>query len=87
MKLSVYFTPLGVQNQAIAGKPVLVLDVLRATTCMVAALANGARSVAPAASPDDALALAGNLERDSVLLTGERNMVKIDEVAAAGSGS
>jgi 2-phosphosulfolactate phosphatase len=78
MKLSVYFTPLGVQNQAIAEKPVLVLDVLRATTSIVAAMSNGARSVVPAESPDEALRLAANLERDGVLLAGERNMVKVE---------
>jgi 2-phosphosulfolactate phosphatase len=78
MRLSVYFTPLGIENQAIAGKPVLVLDVLRATTSIVAALSNGARSVAPAESPDEALRLAANLERDTVLLAGERNMAKVE---------
>jgi 2-phosphosulfolactate phosphatase len=78
MKLSVYFTPLGVQSQAIASKPVLVLDVLRATTSIVAAVSRGARSVVPAESPDEALRLAANLERDSVLLAGERNMLKVD---------
>jgi 2-phosphosulfolactate phosphatase len=78
MKISVYFTPLGVTSQAIGGKPVLVLDVLRATTSIVAAMANGARSVVPAESPDEALRLASNLERDGVLLAGERNMLRVD---------
>lgn len=78
MRLSVYFTPLGVKNQEIAGKPVLVLDVLRATSSIVAALANGARSVVPAESPDEALKLAESLERGSVLLAGERGSRKIE---------
>ena len=78
MNISVYFTPLGVTSQAIGGKPVLVLDVLRATTSIVAAMANGARSVVPAESPDEALRLAGNLERDGVLLAGERNMIRVE---------
>jgi len=78
MNISVYFTPLGVTSQAIGGKPVLVLDVLRATTSITAALANGARSVVPAESPDEALRLAGNLERGGVLLAGERNMIRVE---------
>ncbi len=72
MKLSVYFTPLGITSQAIAGKPVVVIDVLRATSSMVAALANGARSVVPAETSDEALRLAKNLESEDVLLAGER---------------
>jgi hypothetical protein len=32
MKLAVYFTHVGVNPASIAGKPVLVLDILRATT-------------------------------------------------------
>jgi 2-phosphosulfolactate phosphatase len=78
MKLSVYFTPLGITNQAVAGKPVIVLDVVRATSSIVAALANGARAVVPAATPDEALRVAKNLERDDVLLAGERGGHRID---------
>ena len=78
MKLSVYFTPLGVKPQDIQGTPVLVLDVLRATTTMVAALSNGAKAVLPAAGPDEALRIAQNLERAAVILCGERNMRKIE---------
>ena len=78
MKLSVYFTPLGVNPQDIQGRPVLVVDVLRATTTIVAALSNGAKAVLPAVGPDEALRIAQNLERDAVLLCGERNMQKIE---------
>ena len=78
MKLSVYFTPLGITNQAVAGKPVIVLDVVRATSSIVVALANGARAVVPAATPDEALRVAKNLERDDVLLAGERGGHRID---------
>lgn len=78
MKLSVYFTPLGITNQAVAGIPVVVLDVLRATSSIVAAMANGARAVVPAATADEALRLAKNLERDDVLLAGERGGIRIE---------
>jgi 2-phosphosulfolactate phosphatase len=77
MKLSVYFTPLGVKPQDIQNKPVIVVDVLRTTTTAVAALANGAKAVLPVATQEEALRLAQALERDAVVLCGERNMQKI----------
>jgi len=78
MNLSVYFTPLGVTSQAISGKPAVVIDVLRATSAIVAAIANGARVVVPAASADEALRVAKNLESDDVLLAGERGGHRIE---------
>jgi 2-phosphosulfolactate phosphatase len=85
MKLVVYFTWGGVPPAAVANKPVLVVDLLRATTTIATALANGARAVLPAASPDDALRLAQNLERDDVLLTGERQALPIPGFALGNS--
>lgn len=78
MKLSVYFTPLGVTQQDVGGRPVLVLDILRTTTTMVAAMAHGAKAVLPAATQDEALRLVGNLERDAVVLAGERGLERIE---------
>ena len=78
MKLTIFFTPLGVASQPIAGKPMLVLDVLRFTTSTVAAMSNGARAVVPAVSSDEALRLAQNLESQNVLLGGERGCQPIE---------
>lgn len=85
MKLAVHFTPVGVSPQMIAGKPVLVIDLLRATTTMIAALAAGARAILPAASAEEALKLAQNLERDDVLLAGERRLERIPGFALGNS--
>jgi len=85
VKLTVFFTSLGMGSQPIAGKPVMVIDVLRSTTSIVAALANGARAVVPAGSADDALRLAQNLERGSVLLAGERGSLRIEGFALGNS--
>ena len=85
MKLTVYFTPLGLKREGIHDKPVLVLDVLRTTTTIVSALSNGARAVLPAPSVEEALRIGQNLERDAVLLTGERNMEKIPGFALGNS--
>ena len=49
----------------------VVLDILRATTSMMTALANGAEAIIPAAEIPEALAI--KEERPEVLLAGERN--------------
>jgi len=85
VNLSVYFTPLGLQPNEVAGRPVLVIDILRATTTMVAALANGAKRIIPAESVEDALELAGNLASDDVLLAGERGYRSVDGFALGNS--
>ena len=72
MRIDVYFTPLGVAPGDLAGRGVVVIDVLRATTTIVTALANGAKAVIPAATPDEAVRLAAKLEKNGVLLAGER---------------
>lgn len=77
MKLVVNFTPLGLKPQDIHGKPVLVIDILRCTTTIVRALANGARAVVPVAAAEEALRMAQNLEREAVRLCGERKLEPI----------
>ncbi len=53
---------------------VVVIDVLRATSTIAAALANGCRSIIPAAGINKALSTAARLK--NVLLAGERNARK-----------
>lgn len=83
MKIDVHFTPLGLGE--LAGRGVVVIDVLRATTTIVTALANGAKAVIPAATSEEAVRLASNLEKDGVLLAGERKSVKIEGFALGNS--
>jgi 2-phosphosulfolactate phosphatase len=85
MKLTVYFTALGLKPQDIADRPLLVIDVLRTTTSIVAALANRARAVVPVETADEGLRLAQNLEKDAVLLCGERRMERIPGFALGNS--
>jgi 2-phosphosulfolactate phosphatase len=77
MKLDVYFTPLGLPAGDLAGRGVIVIDVLRATTTIVAALANGARGVVPTATSEDAVQMTANLEREGFVLAGERKYIPI----------
>jgi 2-phosphosulfolactate phosphatase len=60
-----------------AGRVVAVVDVLRASTTIAAALANGARSVVPLDSTDDVIARSKSFERSEVRLAGERRMAPI----------
>ena len=85
MKLSVYFTPQGVAAADVAGRPVLVLDILRATTTIIAALANGARAVVPAATSEDAIRIAQNLDKRTTLLAGEKRAERIEGFALGNS--
>jgi 2-phosphosulfolactate phosphatase len=64
-------------TEAIRGAHVAVFDVLRATSTIAAALANGAAGVIPVGEPDEARALGERLGRDRVLLCGERNVTKL----------
>ncbi|HWR24457.1 MAG TPA: 2-phosphosulfolactate phosphatase [Feifaniaceae bacterium] len=60
-------------------RTVIVVDVLRATTCMVEALKNGASQVIPARDPGEAMAFAGHLGRKESLLTGERGGLRMPD--------
>src|SRR5260370_1963753 len=85
MKIDVHFTPLGLGAGDLAGRGIVVIDVLRAPTTIVTALANGAKAVIPAATSEEAVRLASNLEKDGVLLAGERKSLKIEGFALGNS--
>jgi 2-phosphosulfolactate phosphatase len=85
MRIDVHFTPAGLVAGDLAGRGVVVIDALRATTTVITALANGAKAVIPAASPEEAVRLASNLEKDGVVLAGERKSVKIEGFALGNS--
>jgi 2-phosphosulfolactate phosphatase len=71
MKLTVHFLPALADPHQLAGATVVVADVLRATTTMLAALWSGARAIIPCLEIEDALRVAGSLRGDAVL-GGER---------------
>ncbi|HKU60397.1 MAG TPA: 2-phosphosulfolactate phosphatase [Gemmatimonadales bacterium] len=77
MKLDVVFTPAGLTSQEVQGRTVFVIDILRATTTICAALHGGARALIPVATTEEALRLAHTIGSDDVLLAGERQAVRI----------
>lgn len=72
MDLDVVLSPAALDAEALAGRDVVVVDVLRASSTVVTALANGARAVVPVAEQGEAGRLAATLDPDVSLLGGER---------------
>jgi len=85
MRLDIAFTPAVLTNFEMAGRTIFVVDILRATTVVCAALYHGARAVIPVASTDEAIKLAQTLDSEDVLLAGERNFVPIPGFALGNS--
>ena len=75
-KISVYLLPSLVEPEDLAGKTAVVIDVLRATTTIIHALAAGASQVAVCQEIDEARRLAAE-QPNSRLLGGERAGGKI----------
>lgn len=78
MRLDVFMTPAEALPAEVAGRTVVVIDVLRASSSIVEAMASGARTIFPVASIEEAIRLANTLGRDGVLLCGERRSLTIE---------
>jgi 2-phosphosulfolactate phosphatase len=85
MRLDVVFSPAGLATAEVQSRTIFVVDSLRATTTICAALAHGARAVIPVASTEEALRLAQTLGPDETLLAGERNCARIPGFALGNS--
>jgi 2-phosphosulfolactate phosphatase len=75
--LEVFFGSHQVTPADTAGRLVAVIDVLRASTSIAAALANGARAVVPFDTSEEVVARAKTLSRSEVRLAGEQKMLPI----------
>lgn len=85
MRIDVHYTPLGFVAGDLAGRGVVVIDVLRATSTIVAALASGAKAVVPTATSEEAVKITAKLEKDGFALAGERRFLKIPGFALGNS--
>jgi 2-phosphosulfolactate phosphatase len=72
--LHITLTARDIRQEELRGKIAVVIDVLRATSVMVTALANGARWVKTVATVEEAL----QMKSPSVLLGGERHALPIE---------
>ena len=78
MKVDVYFSAAEAEGKDYQGRTAVVIDVIRATTVIVQALASGARAIYPTHSTEDAIRLANSLGREDTLLCGERKGLKVE---------
>jgi len=78
MKINVLFSNLHLDDLYFTGKTAVVIDVLRATTVIAAALNNGAKEIIPVSTVDFAMKVSGNAFRSQTLLCGERNTKKVE---------
>ena len=78
MKIEVYFTTSEVEPSSFVESTAVIIDVVRATTTIVEALANGAGGIFPTSSTEDAVRLAVSLGREDALLCGERKGEKVE---------
>lgn len=62
----------------VKGRAAVVLDVLRASSTMITALANGARAIVLAATPGEAREHAAKLPVGSFVLGGERHGIRLE---------
>jgi 2-phosphosulfolactate phosphatase len=77
MRVDVTFTPGELTQAEVHGRVVFVIDILRATTVMCAAMSHGARAIIPVSSTEEALRLSQTIGSTDVLLAGERNCTRI----------
>ena len=74
--IDVVFTPDLLPFSDLTGKTVVVTDILRATTTITFAIANGATAITPVLTPEDAFRLAA--DQPNALIGGERGGVKVN---------
>ncbi|MBP9777762.1 MAG: 2-phosphosulfolactate phosphatase [Rickettsiaceae bacterium] len=78
MKVQVIQFNKNLPAEIVKDKIVIVIDVFRATSVIVTALAHKAKEVIPASTIDEALEIFNGFEDKNCILGGERNMFKID---------
>ena len=84
-RLEVLFTPAefaGLRRRDLSETACVVIDVLRATSSMVMALANGARAIIPVEEISEAMSL--RRQAPEILLAGERDGLRISAEVSGG---
>ncbi len=85
MHVDVVLTPRALDDNALTGRLVVVVDVLRACSTITTALAHGARAVVPVGDMTEAGRIAAALDPETSLLGGERGGKPIDGYRAGNS--
>jgi 2-phosphosulfolactate phosphatase len=77
VRVEVIFGGANIAPSDVAGRVVAVIDVLRASTSIAAALTNGARAIVPFESSEEAVTRSKAFDKGEFLLAGERRMKAI----------
>jgi len=77
LRVDVILAPKLLEEKELANNLCTVIDVLRATTTITTAFANGVEKVIPFKSSNDVRSFAATLPRESYLLGGEEKSLKI----------
>ena len=85
MKIDLYLTPIPFGKVELEHKTVVIIDVLRSTTSICAALQAGAKAIIPTERPGEAGDMLAKIGRDITILAGEKNGVKIDNFQLGNS--
>ena len=85
MDVQLYLTPNPSAQTEINDKTVVVIDVLRCTTSISAALMAGARGVIPTPGPGEAVDMWTKIGPDMAILAGERQGIKIENFQLGNS--
>jgi len=85
MNIELYLTPVPLGKASFEGKTVAIIDVLRATTSICAALMAGAKGVITTDGSDKAVEMRTKIGADTSVLAGERGGVKIENFQLGNS--
>lgn len=75
MQIDVCYTPDLIHQYDVKGKTVVVIDILRATSCMVAGLGSGVASITPVATVEEC----ESLGKQGYIMAGERGGEKLPQ--------
>jgi len=78
MDIDLFVTPAGVEERGLRDKTVVMVDVLRCSTSICAALTHQCREVIPVATVEEAMRLSSNLFQETTMLCGERQGTRIE---------
>jgi len=79
MKINTYLVPFFPgKEEHLTNSIVVYIDVLRATTTICVAIANGAREVIPIDTIEKAVSLYSQMSKETTILAGERNGLKLN---------
>lgn len=78
MNINVLLSPLNADELYFTNKTTVVIDVLRASTTITTAIANGAKELIPVDTIEFAMKVSGNAFGGQTILAGERNTKKIE---------